>query len=78
MAGATMMPGSMGPGAALLAQEAAATAEPTPGPGKEKPASDFDLAADRAFQSLGGTGDSVGFRSALRSAIKIIINDMKL
>ncbi len=43
---------------------------------EKKPASNFDLAADRVFKALGSQGDSAGFRSSLRSAIKIIVSDM--
>ena len=43
--------------------------------GKKKPASNFDLAADRAFAAA-ASGDGPGFRSALRSAIKIVVSDM--
>ena len=55
---------------ALLAVTEEEPAEP-----EKKPASNFDLAADRVF-SAAANGDSAGFRSALRSAIKIVVADM--
>ena len=67
--------GGMMSGPAALIMEMAPAAE---APGEKKSTSNFDLAADRVFQALGGEGDSVAFRAALRSAIKTVINDMRL
>lgn len=49
--------------------------EPAAEKGEKKQASNFDMAADRVF-SAATKGDSAGFRSALRSAIKIVVADM--
>ena len=62
----------MGPEDALVAR-----LEAPPEQSEEAAKPGFEMAADQAFKA-NAAGDMAGFRSALRSAIKIIINDMKL